>query len=212
MRNPMKLVIAIGVATLLVWHAGCTKNQGQSGNGGASATKPVATAPTTRPNGGAAVADDRIIRIDAGATVGHTDEQGHVWLADKGFVGGDVVDRGAVTIEGTKLQKVYRTERWGMTAYELPVPNGRYRVRLRFVETYDGTDAAGQRVFTVAAGDQKVEDLDVFKEAGGRNKHIVKTLQNIDVTDGKLKITFTAAEGMNTMISGIEIFPPGTRP
>src|SRR5436309_301620 len=94
-----------------------------------------------------ALATPTDVRIDAGAAVGHVDIHGNSWLADENFVGGAVVDRGAIPIANTDDPVLCRTERYGMSAYNVPVPNGRWRVRLHFCETY--FTQSGQRIFDV---------------------------------------------------------------
>ena len=70
---------------------------------------------------------------------------------------------------------------------------------------YDGITAAGERVFSVSInGKPALKDLDVFKEAGGLNKPLVKECKDVQVTDGKLVIGFTA-QTQNPEINGIEV-------
>lgn len=38
-------------------------------------------------------------------------------------------------IENTRDAWIYRTEHWGMSYVSLPLPNGKYLVKLRFAET-----------------------------------------------------------------------------
>jgi hypothetical protein len=145
------------------------------------------------------------IRIDAGARSPFVDADGNTWQPDSGFTGGGMVDRGNVQIANTRNPGMYRTEHWGMNVFSTPVRSGRYNVVLHFAETYPEITAAGQRVFTVKVEDHEIKDLDVFKEAGGAAKALVKTVP-VTVSDGKLDITFTFGE-QNPEINGIEIIP-----
>jgi chitodextrinase len=148
------------------------------------------------------------IRIEAGATAAFTDTSGNVWAADNGYVGGSIVDRGAIAIANTSDDKIYQTERWGVTGYAFAVANGTYTVKLHFAETYTGITAAGQRVFSVTAegvAPTGWTDIDVYGEAGGRNIALVKSA-SVVVTDGTLNLNF-ASSVENTMIDGIEILP-----
>lgn len=129
--------------------------------------------------------------IEAGSTKAYTDTQGRTWRADDGFIGGSVADRGAIEIDGTADDRIYQTERWGLSGYAAKVPNGKYIVRLHFAETYQ--DAAAKRVFSVKVEDRTIANLDVFAEAGGKNKALVKTLDDVTVADGELNIDFTGA-------------------
>ena len=154
-----------------------------------------------------------MLRVNCGATEPYTDKAGNVWLADQsmdtdtkwGAVNGLTVDRGDLGITGTDAPKIYETERYSMEGYKFTVPNGKYTVRLHFAETYDGITAEGERVFSVSINGQTVlNDFDPFKEAGGYEKPVVKTINDIDVTNGQLDISFTT-NIQNPEINGIEI-------
>ncbi len=143
------------------------------------------------------------LRIEAGSNQDYTDAQGQLWRADAGFVGGQVVDRGAVEIAGTDNDRLYQTERWGLDGYIIKVPNGKYTVRLHFAET--SFDVAGKRLFTVAVEDQKITDIDIFAETGGSHKAVVKTFDDVVVDDGELDITFTGVGGFVNAIEVVEV-------
>jgi hypothetical protein len=154
-----------------------------------------------------------LLRVNCGATEPYTDKAGNVWLADQsmetgrnwGAEDGLTVDRGDLGITGTDAPKIYETERYSMEGYKFTVPNGKYTVRLYFAETYDGIMAEGERVFSVSINGQIVlNDFDPFKEAGGYEKPIVKTINDVDVTNGQLDIGFTM-NIQNPEINGIEI-------
>ena len=170
------------------------------------------TSPTTRPTKMTASttpakskSSANTIRIDAGAKMPFVDADGNTWQPDTGFSGGGLVDRGNIQIANTRNPAIYRTEHWGMNLFSMPIRNGRYNVVLHFAETYPEITAAGQRVFTVKVEDQEIKDLDVFKEAGGSAKALIKTVP-VTVNDGKLDISFTFGE-QNPQINGIEIIP-----
>jgi hypothetical protein len=138
--------------------------------------------------------------IEAGGAQIFTDSQGRAWRADDGFIGGNVADRGAIQIDGTSDDRIYQTERWGLSGYTVKVPNGKYTVRLHLAETFHS--AAGKRIFSVQVEDRTIENLDVFAEAGGRNKALVKTLDEVAVTDGEMNINFV---GTGAVVNGIEM-------
>jgi hypothetical protein len=125
------------------------------------------------------------------------------WVADIGFVGGNVANRGAVEIQNTDDDFIYQTERWGVNGYSLNIPNGNYTVKLHFAETWTGITTVNQRIFSVMVENQSINDLDVFAEAGGLNKALIKTVP-VTVSDGVLNITFIK-KSLETMISGIEV-------
>ena len=87
------------------------------------------------------------IRINAGSAVAFTDNSGNVWLADQGFVGGDVIERPDLAIGNAKDPTIYRTERYSMESFSHPLPNGKYAVKLHFAETFEGITDKGERVF-----------------------------------------------------------------
>src|SRR5208283_2930723 len=161
---------------------------------------PAVTAPA------ASVAAGLPIRIDAGATDSYTNANGNVWLPDQGFADGDTADRGDdVQIANTQDQAIYRTERYGMSSFSYKLPNGKYIVKLHFAETYEDISGPGQRVFSFNVAGHEFKDFDVWAKAGGAKRAYIETV-NVDITDGKLDITFTT-NIQNPEINGIEIIP-----
>lgn len=146
------------------------------------------------------------LRIDVGNDRAYTDASGRTWSADEDFSGGLTVDRGSIDIADTDDDRVYRTERWGLDGYALPVPVGMYKVRLHFAETSPDVAAGGKRVFSISVEDRSIVDLDVFEAAGGARRALVKTLDNVIVRDGSLDIGFTPTRGA-AMINAIEVEP-----
>jgi hypothetical protein len=86
----------------------------------------------------------------------------------------------------------------------------RYTVRLHFVEPDDLH--VGDRLFDVAIqGHPMVRSLDVIKEAGGRNRSLMKESNGIEASDDLL-IELTPhphAKVQATVLCGIEIQPEG---
>lgn len=153
------------------------------------------------------------LRINCGAIEPYTDKAGNAWLADQsmdadkkwGALNGLTIDRGDLGIADTDAPKIYETERYSMDGYKFTIPNGKYTVRLHFAETYDGIMAEGERVFSVTINEKSIlNDFDPFKEAGGYQKPIVKTIEDVAVTNGQLSIGFTM-NIQNPEINGIEI-------
>jgi len=161
-----------------------------------------------------AAAGKFVLRVTAGISEPYTDKAGNVWKGEKeyskeagfGFVGGLTVDRTEnMKIEGTNDPRVYQTEHYSMTGFVADVPNGKYSVRLHFAETYDGVTSAGGRVFDVTIqGKTVLQDFDVFKEAGGAQKAVVREFKSIEVTNGKIEIGFVPKQ-QNPEINGIEL-------
>ena len=153
-----------------------------------------------------------IYTINCGAEEVYIDQSGKTWLSDQektdsldwGVIGGDVVLRETVEIPGTQAPLVYLNESYSMAGYIFDLAPGKYTVRLHFAETYDGVIAEGERVFDVSFNGKVVlKDFDVFKEAGGANKPVIKEFKGVEVKD-KLAIDFET-NIQNAEINGIEI-------
>jgi alpha-galactosidase len=148
----------------------------------------------------------KIIRIKAGVEAPFTDEEGNVWQADHGFADGDTTSReNDMPIANTKTPSLYRSERYGMSAFSLPLANGNYTVKLHFAETYDAMNAPGLRVFSFNVAGHEFKDLDLFAKTGGVGRADVESVP-VEITGGKLDITFTP-NIENPEINGIEIIP-----
>jgi hypothetical protein len=145
------------------------------------------------------------IRIKTGISKPLTDEAGVVWMADQGFADGETIERPEATIANTKTPSVYRAERYSMTKFSQPLPNGKYIVKLHFAETYEGIAGAGERVFSFNVAGKEFKDFDVFLKAGGLLRAYIETVP-VEIRDGKLEITFTP-KVENPEINAIEILP-----
>ena len=153
------------------------------------------------------------LRVNVGMHDLYTDKTGNVWLPEEqyteaaayGLVGGSVVDRGDMKITGTDDPRIYQTEHYSMESFIARVPNGTYTVRLHFAETYPNIDTDGPRVFDVKIQNKVVlKDFDISKTAGGVQRALVKTFEGVEVSDGKIEITFVPNQ-QNPEINGIEI-------
>jgi gluconolactonase len=145
------------------------------------------------------------VRIRAGSTEPFTDPEGNEWLPDQGFAGGNVIERAGLEIENTENDELYRSERYSMESFSQGVPNGKYEVKLHFAETFEGIYGEGERVFSFTVNGKEFKDFDVWAKAGGGLKAYVETVP-VDVTDGKITITFES-NIENPEINGIEIIP-----
>ena len=193
------------LALIAVPFAGCESNKAAS-----EATKPTPTSTAAAtPVKPAEPPKPKVVlptvRINAGRSTPYTDKSGNTWLADQGFVGGDVVERPELTIGNTSDPTVYQTERYSMESFAHPLPNGKYTVKLHFAETFEGITDKGQRVFNFNVEGQEFKDFDVFIKAGGVQKAYVETIP-VNIADGKLDIKFTH-NIENPEINGIEIIP-----
>ncbi|HWE97391.1 MAG TPA: malectin domain-containing carbohydrate-binding protein [Tepidisphaeraceae bacterium] len=147
-----------------------------------------------------------VVRVTAGSTMPLRDPRGNAWDADSNFDGGEIVDRGPIAIANTDNPGVYRTEHYVMTGWHKEMPNGKYAVNLHFAETCDHITAAGQRVFHMNVQGVDCRDFDVFKEAGGHDRALIKTF-HVAVADGRLFIRFERTDKDAPEINGVEVIP-----
>ena len=119
-----------------------------------------------------------------------------------GYVGG-TEESTTEPIEGTDDDALYQNVRSGMEAYRFTVPEGHYRVTLRFAEL--SADADFERVFDVTAeGAVVVDNLDIFHAAGGQFRALDRTFE-VDVTDGVLDLGFVQALGAAPIVNAIQV-------
>jgi parallel beta-helix repeat protein len=148
-------------------------------------------------SGGSApeTADTIAVNAGGGAVAG--------FAKDAGFTGGTLYSTKSA-IANTTADALYQTERYGNFKYAFAVENGTYDVTLKFAEIYWG--AAGKRVFDVKVeGALVLNDLDIFRMAGGKNVAWDKTFE-VEVRDGRLDLDFiTVAD--QAKIGAIEITP-----
>ncbi|MBV9848760.1 MAG: glycoside hydrolase family 2, partial [Armatimonadetes bacterium] len=118
---------------------------------------------------------------------------------------GDPIDTSA---PNAAPAQVYQSERWGECTYAIPVTPGRvYTVRLHFAETT--YDAPGARKFNVDInGRRALTDYDVFADAGGRDRAVVKDFPSVRPdADGRIVIAFAKGSADQPKINGIQILP-----
>ncbi len=131
------------------------------------------------------------------------------WQADTGGQtssdGGARSTSTAISSAATVPQAVYRTWRQGkQVKYALNVPDGRYHIRLHFVESQYA--AAGRRLFDVAMeGRTLISNFDIYKAAGGRHKAVRKAFSNVLVRGG-LQIQLRSS-AQQALVCGIEVWP-----
>jgi len=88
----------------------------------------------------------------------------------------------------TDQDPIYQHVRFDFQAYQFAVPDGAYRVTLKFCEPY--YNEAGKRAFGVKLeGKRVIKRLDAFAEVG-KNRALDKTFDTVAVTDGWLDIEF----------------------
>jgi len=163
-------------------------------------------------------------RLDVAGSSNYNDINGNIWSPDIGYFTPSTAiaeSWGTPAIENTQddvLYHTYRASLGGTTpqanrilTYNLPVPNGTANVRLHFAEVYWGAPGLGgagpgKRVFDVTVNGQRIlKDFDITAAAGGIYTAVIIPIDGIPVTDGNLKIDFTASVDFGA-ISAIEVF------
>ena len=108
----------------------------------------------------------------------------------------------SATVAGTG-GVVYQDQRYGTFSYSFAVPNGSYRVRLKFAELYYG-NAGSSGTFNVDLnGTRVLTNFDAYAAASGQNQGVDREFA-VTVTGGQIQIAFTAVTD-NPIVNGIEI-------
>jgi hypothetical protein len=146
----------------------------------------------------------RPVRIVAGLDSIY-DSSGGLWGSDRYFLGGRITRRGAA-VGGTSDAMLYGSERWGHFTYAIPVASGRYRVTLRFAETYPGAIPVGNRLFDVYCnGTTLLKKFDVLAQAGATHHVADQTFPNLTgKAQGKLVLSFVPVRNY-AIINAIEV-------
>lgn len=152
---------------------------------------------------------DAPTRIDSGATVDHRDGDGRMWLSDRGYEWGNRVGKAGCgfpfVLRDVADRDLYCTERVGFSGYRFFIPNGRYRVRVHFVENWHAITAPGERRFTLDFNGEPAGDVDPFADGGGKHATSVRE-REVDVVDGNLAIHL-AGKAAQPRVAALEILP-----
>ncbi len=147
-----------------------------------------------------------VLRIACGSSTSGTDAAGVTWQSDAFFSGGTDYSRADMAALGYP----YRALRNGPTfAYNIPLPNGDYTVKLYWVEIRTAASSppisTGQRKFAVSVGGTVINpSLDLFAAAGSFMPYTMTF--PVTVSNGMLSISETAATGsLGALLSGIAI-------
>ncbi len=140
------------------------------------------------------------IRICA-RTQGFVDQGRTEWSGDKYFVNGRFTSHVGFKT-GPTVPELYTYERYGNFSYAIPVPAGAYTVKLHFMETFYGPQAAaaglcagpGCRVFDVTCnGVMLLQDFDVFQAASGAFRPMIREFHGLRPNgQGNLLISFSS--------------------
>jgi Malectin domain len=157
----------------------------------------------------------RPLRIRAGWPSSWQDSAGQQWDADAYFLGGNALVRTTNPVRESNAMPLdtalYSSERWGHFSYALPLPEGRYKVRLKFSEGHyghqnTGVGGLGSRVFDVYCnGVALLRNFDIYREAGGEGRPLDRTFSGIRPNaQGKIILSFVPIKGM-ACVNGIEV-------
>jgi hypothetical protein len=133
------------------------------------------------------------------------------YVGDPGYLFGVpafVSENIVVDVPMAAPQDIYKTARWGAVSYPFqlrPATGQKYTVRLHFAELTE--TGVGKRIFDVSINGQTILiDFDIFKEAGGRYRALVKQFTEV-VPDASGRITIGIDRGKAGIpqINGIEI-------
>jgi hypothetical protein len=147
-----------------------------------------------------------LMAIDCGGG-GYTKEDGTVFVADAYASGGTSYNISSeIDILGTVDDPLWRSQRFSTSsfAYNIPVPNGQYRIGLMFAS--DTTDDSS----TVTLEGQTVLSNFKFAEQEGLNTPITRHF-DVSVSDGTLDIGISkGSNGSYGIITGIVVEQPAT--
>jgi beta-galactosidase len=150
------------------------------------------------------------VRIKSGDLTGYLTADGQRYGSDMYFSGGegkgvnppDTPDNKRIEVAGPD-PRLYNAFRQGTFSYRIPVPDGLYKITLKFEEP---VAAAGERVFDVTVnGKQVLKRFDIAAVAGGPLKAIDRTVQ-ARAREGALLIEFKPAKGQ-AVVSALAIEP-----
>ena len=106
------------------------------------------------------------------------DRQGAEWQPDDYVSGGQLLVRNEL-VPGAADPELYEGERYGNFSYAIPVPAGKYTVRMYFDEAYFQTP--GGRVFNVFTdGRMLLRDFDIVRESGGQLRPISRVFRDLE--------------------------------
>lgn len=151
-------------------------------------------------------------RINAGSATAYRASNGGVWEADQYFRNGSVESFPDRTISGTPDPALFRDDRRATSSYSpwvynVPIPNGTYRVNLYFVELTK--TAKNQRIFSIDILDTPglypdVFALDIFREVGANTVDV----KSFDVTIADSTLSIRSISHVDVAeIAAIEVVP-----
>jgi beta-galactosidase len=151
-----------------------------------------------------------VVRIKSGDISGYVAADRQRYGSDMYFSGGegkgvnppDTPDNKRVEVAASD-PPLYDSFREGEFSYHVPVPNGRYKITLKFVEP---AAAPAERVFDVLINGKTVlKRFDIVAAAGGKLRAVDKSVQ-AKVQEGALLIEFKPVKGQ-ALVAALSITP-----
>ena len=145
----------------------------------------------------------------------YKDPAGNVWKADASYVNIGSTLTTDTAISGTLLDPLFQSKQYdtrnpSQMVYNIPLPKGNYDIFLNFAEIYFGS--VGSHVFDVKLeGSLEFVYLDVFNEAGGAFKLVMKRKLALPITDSALTTEFVC-KIQNPKIQAIGVHLASTAP
>ena len=123
-----------------------------------------------------------VVRILCGAKTPYSDRCGNLWAADRHFAGGEPVSTTEKIEDASPTaedQPLYTKGRAGKAfSYSIPLPTGRYTVRLKFAEPQHSW--MFERPLNLAINGQEVlADFDIVQAAKGPRRAVERSFRNV---------------------------------
>jgi len=196
---------------------------GETAGTPASTKTPTAAISAAAPQSGE---PPQAVRILAGSSIERSvDRFGVEWFGDRYYTGGEQnkvrfgsQERSAPipVIRWAPDQTPFRSFRFGSFSYRIPLPQGKYELRLYFSEvvfrsTDSGDGAENQRVFDIAMNGQPLLTFfDIAADAGGVNTADIRVFENVSpAADGFLTLEFRPIREA-AWLNAIELIPNNT--
>jgi len=186
-------------------------------------TAPFRTSPDRVP--GVAVGAAHPVRILAGSSIERSvDRFGVEWAGDRYFVGGEQnhwqfggKEMGVPvrTIRYAPDQLYFRSFRFGNFSYRIPLPTGKYDLRLYFSEviflpTEFGDGVENRRIFDVLMNGQPLlSSFDIAADSGGAITADIRAFTNVSPVNGYLTLDFRPILS-GAWLNAIEVIPNNT--
>ena len=153
------------------------------------------------------------VRISVGSLEPrYEDQSGQIWLGDRYFTGGAVMEKPDRTILRTLDPALYRKAREGDCQYDIPLKPGVYELHLHFAELArrgsSGVGEEGERRFSVSLNGQPIlPKFDIVADAPGSETADERVFKDVSpAPDGKLHLRFSSLNN-EPLLSGIEVLP-----